>query len=42
MILFFGTNIAIMIMPSRPMRSLDLDTSLEQQGGGFNFNVLMK
>lgn len=41
MLLFFGTNIAIMIVLSISMRLLGLDTALEQQGGGLNLNALL-
>jgi len=41
MLLFFGTNIAIMIVLSVSMRLLGLDTALEQQGGGLNLNALL-
>lgn len=41
MLLFFGTNIAIMIVLSISMRLLGLDTALEQQGGGLNLNTLL-
>ncbi len=41
MLLFFGTNIAIMIVLSISMRLLGLDTALEQQGGGLNLDTLL-
>ena len=41
MLLFFGTNIAIMIVLSISMRLLGIDTALEQQGGGLNLNSLL-
>lgn len=41
LLLFFGTNIAIMIVLSISMRLLGLDTALEQQGGGLNLNALL-
>ena len=41
MLLFFGTNIAIMIVLSISIRLLGLGTALEQQGNGLNLNVLL-
>ena len=40
-LLFFGTNIAIMIVLSISIRLLGLGTALEQQGNGLNLNVLL-
>ena len=41
MLLFFGTNIAIMIVLSISIRLLDLGIALEQQSDGLNLNVLL-
>ena len=41
MLLFFGTNIAIMLVLSISMRLLGIDTMLEQQGGGLNLTGLL-
>jgi heat shock protein HtpX len=41
MLLFFGTNLAIIIVLSISMRLLGIDTMLEQQGGGLNLNALL-
>ena len=41
MLLFFGTNLAIIIVLSISMRLLGVDTYLEQQGGGLNLNALL-
>ncbi len=41
MLLFFGTNLAIIIVLSISMRLLGIDTTLEQQGGGLNLNALL-
>jgi heat shock protein HtpX len=41
MLLFFGTNLAIMIVLSISMRLLGVDTMLEQQGGGLNLTTLI-
>ncbi len=41
MILFFGTNLAIMLVLSISMRLLGVDTLLEQQGGGLNLTALI-
>lgn len=41
MLLFFGTNLAIIIVLSISMRLLGIDTALEQQGGGLNLNALL-
>jgi len=41
MLLFFGTNLAIIIVLSISMRLLGIDTALEQQGGGLNLNTLL-
>lgn len=39
--LFLGTNIAIMLVLSISMRLLGIDTALEQQGGGLNLTGLL-
>ena len=41
MLLFFGTNLAIIIVLSISMRLLGVDSMLEQQGGGLNLNALL-
>lgn len=41
MLLFFGTNLAIIIVLSISMRLLGVDSMLEQQGGGLNLNGLL-
>ena len=41
MLLFFGTNLAIVIILSISMRLLGVDSILEQQGGGLNLNALL-
>jgi heat shock protein HtpX len=41
MLLFFGTNLAIIIVLSISMRLLGVDSILEQQGGGLNLNALL-
>ncbi len=41
MLLFFGTNLAIMLVLSISMRLLGVDTMLEQQGGGLNLTALI-
>ena len=41
MLLFFGTNIAIILVLSISMRLLGIDTMLEQQGGGLNLTALL-
>lgn len=41
MLLFFGTNIAIILVLSISMRLLGVDSILEQQGGGLNLNALL-
>jgi len=41
LLLFFGTNLAILIVLSISMRLLGLDSMLEQQGGGLNLNALL-
>lgn len=41
MLLFFGTNIAIILVLSISMRLLGIDTMLEQQGGGLNLTGLL-
>ena len=41
MLLFFGTNIAIMIVLSISIRLLGLGTASEQKGDGLNLNVLL-
>lgn len=41
MLLFFATNLAIIIVLSISMRLLGVDTMLEQQGGGLNLNALL-
>jgi heat shock protein HtpX len=40
-LLFLGTNIAIMLVLSISMRLLGIDTALEQQGGGLNLTGLL-
>jgi heat shock protein HtpX len=40
-LLFFGTNIAIMIVLSISIRLLGLGTASEQKGDGLNLNVLL-
>ena len=40
-LLFLGTNIAIMLVLSISMRLLGVDTMLEQQGGGLNLTSLI-
>ena len=41
MLLFFGTNLAIVIVLSISMRLLGIDSMLEQQGGGLDLNGLL-
>lgn len=41
LLLFLGTNIAIMLVLSISMRLLGVDTMLEQQGGGINLTGLI-
>jgi heat shock protein HtpX len=41
MLLFFGTNIAILLVLSISMRLLGIDSMLEQQGGGLNLTALL-
>jgi heat shock protein HtpX len=41
MLLFFATNIAIIIVLSISMRLLGIDSYLEQHGGGLNLNALL-
>ena len=41
MLLFLGTNLAIVIVLSISMRLLGIDSMLEQQGGGLNLNGLL-
>ena len=41
MLLFFGTNLAIMLVLSISMRLLGIDTMIEQQGGGLNLTTLL-
>lgn len=41
MMLFFGTNLAIMLVLSVSMRLLGVDSMLEQQGGGLNLTSLL-
>ncbi|MCZ6803171.1 MAG: protease HtpX [Proteobacteria bacterium] len=41
MLLFFGTNLAIIIVLSISMRLLGVDSILEQQGGGLNLTSLL-
>ncbi len=41
MLLFFGTNLAIMLVLSVSMRLLGVDSMLEQQGGGLNLTSLL-
>ncbi len=40
-LLFLGTNIAIMLVLSISMRLLGVDTMLAQQGGGLNLTSLI-
>lgn len=40
-LLFFGTNLAIITVLSISMRLLGVDSILEQQGGGLNLNALL-
>jgi heat shock protein HtpX len=41
MLLFFSTNLAIMLVLSISMRLLGIDTMIEQQGGGLNLTTLL-